>query len=126
VEGGAHESRGSLLIEGDVRPGYAFPWAGALFTVAVPPQRAANLSSRHHLSFWTRGDGQAYALQLTAVSYGFLPVTKRFVAGAEWKEYTFDLHEFDGMEGYDLTGVQFSAGPTRGPFSFQIDDVRFR
>lgn len=126
VDGGANASAKSLSITGEVRRGIAFGWAGAVFRPVTPPQRAANLSAKQAISFWAKGDGHTYAVQLSARTYGYVPVTKRFVAGPEWKHYTFRLVDFDGMDGHDLTGVSFVFGPQPGPFSFQIDDVRFR
>ena len=57
---------------------------------------------------------------------GFAPLTQTFVAGAEWKEYAFPFSAFGGIDGHDLMAVIFAGGPTPGPFSFRIDDIRFR
>ena len=39
--------------------------------------------------------------------------------------YAFQLADFDGMDGHDLLGVLFVAGPEHGKFEFQIDTVEF-
>ena len=56
---------------------------------------------------------------------GFMPATRNFVAGPEWKQYRMRFADFGGMEGYDITNIMFAGGPAPGRFSFQIDDVRF-
>jgi len=33
---------------------------------------------------------------------------------------------FGGIDGHDLMAIIFAGGPTPGPFSFRIDDIRFR
>jgi len=61
-----------------------------------------------------------------AKSRGFIPAGRSFVAGPEWKQYSFELTDFNGIEGYDIMGI-FFGGPSKvGGFSLQIDDIRLR
>jgi imidazolonepropionase-like amidohydrolase/ABC-type multidrug transport system permease subunit len=126
AEGGAENSKGSLEIDGDVLPGYAYPWAGAMFMPGAQPFAPANLSSKKTISFWAKGDGKTYRVMLFAASAGPIPAWQTFTAGSEWKRYSFRLTSFQGMNGHDLEGVLFSGGPDPGKFDFQIDDVRFQ
>jgi hypothetical protein len=48
-----------------------------------------------------------------------------FVAGAEWKQYTFPFSAFE-TDGGDLTGVGFIRAGQPGKFQFQIDQVEIR
>jgi len=57
---------------------------------------------------------------------GYTPLMQDFVAGSEWKQYTFPFSAFNGIDGHDLMALMFVGGPQPGPFAFQIDDVRFR
>ena len=59
-------------------------------------------------------------------SKGYTPLAVEFVAGPEWKEYTFPFSAFEGIDGHDIMGIAFTSGPTPGPFSFNIDEVSFR
>lgn len=120
---GAQGSRGSLLITGEISPDLPYAWAGAMFSPGATVMAPANLSSKKEISFWARGDGKACRLMLFARSLGFQPAVKSFVAGAEWKRFTFRVSEFGGMDWSDLTGVLFAGGPAPGQFVFQIDDV---
>jgi len=125
VDGGAQNSKGSLEIDGEILPGYAFPWAGAMFMPGAQPFAPANLSSKKTISFWAKGDGTTYRVMMFAASTGSIPAWQTFVAGPKWKHYSFPLASFRGMDGHDLEGVLFSGGPEPGKFAFQIDDVRF-
>ena len=120
---GAQGSRGSLLITGEISPDLPYAWAGAMFSPGATVMAPANLSSKNGVSFWAKGDGKTCRLMLFARSHGFQPAFKSFVAGPEWKRFTFRLSEFDGMDGSDLTGILFSGGPAPGRFVLQIDDV---
>jgi len=126
VEGGPQNSKGALEIDGEILPGYPFPWAGAMFMPGPRPFAPANLSSKKAISFWAKGGGKTYRVMMFAASAGSIPAMQSFVAGPEWKHYSFPLASFRGMDGHDLEGVLFSGGPEPGKFSFQIDDVQFQ
>jgi imidazolonepropionase-like amidohydrolase/ABC-type multidrug transport system permease subunit len=126
VDGGAQNSKGSLEIDGEIAPGYAFPWAGAMFMPGAQPFAPANLSSKKTISFWAKGDGKTYRVMTFAASLGSIPAWQSFAAGPDWKHYTFPFASFRGLDGHDLEAVLFSGGPEPGKFSFQIDDVRFQ
>jgi imidazolonepropionase-like amidohydrolase len=123
VEGGAQGSRRALQASGEIRPGFPFGFGGALFNPGGRPYAPTNLSGKT-LSFWAKGDGQTYAVMVSARSYGTVPARMPFVAAPEWKRYSFPLSAFDGMEGHDITSILFSSGPRQGTFSFHLDDVR--
>jgi imidazolonepropionase-like amidohydrolase len=120
---GAQGSRGSLLITGEISPDLPYAWAGAMFSPGATMMAPANLSSKKEISFWAKGDGKDCRLMLFARSLGFQPAVKSFVAGAEWKRFTFRISDFGGMDGSDLTGILFAGGPAPGRFVLQIDDV---
>jgi hypothetical protein len=61
-----------------------------------------------------------------AQSMGYTPLTVDFVAGSEWKEYTFPFSAFQGIDGHDIMGIAFTAGSAPGPFTLQLDEVSFR
>jgi hypothetical protein len=94
-----------------------------MFSPGATMMAPANLSSKAEISFWARGDGKTCRIMLFARSHGFQPAFKSFVAGNEWKRFTFRLSEFDGMDGSDLMGILFAGGPAPGRFVLQIDDV---
>jgi hypothetical protein len=122
--GGANGSKGSLSIAGEIRPDLPYAWAGAMFSPGPEIDAPANLSSRTRVSFWAKGDGTGARIMLFSKSDGSSPGIRTFVPGPEWKQFTFPLAAFNGMDGSDLTGIFFGGGPDPGRFEFQIDDVR--
>ena len=126
VAGGANGSNYSLLVEGEVRPGFVFPFAGAAFFPAAKPMEPANLSAAKSIRFRAKGDGKTYRVMVYTRAGGYMPGMKTFAAGPEWTEYTFPLSDFNGTDGHDITAISFAAGPEPRKFSFQIDDVGLR
>jgi imidazolonepropionase-like amidohydrolase len=124
VPGGAEGSSHSLRVEGEIRPGFVFPFAGAAFYPGAAPMQPANISSAKALVFWARGDGKTYRAMVYTQAGGYMPGMQTFAAGPEWKQYTFPLTAFNGTDGHDVTAILFAAGPEAGKFDFQIDGVR--
>jgi imidazolonepropionase-like amidohydrolase len=126
VRGGANGSPGSLEITGAVKPGSAYPWAGAMFFPGPQPMAPADLSRFKTLVFWARGDGGTYRVLLFATRLGNIPAEQLFTAGPDWREHVVPFSSFGNVDGRDLSGVLFSAGAGPASFRFQIDGVRFR
>ncbi|HUY15131.1 MAG TPA: CIA30 family protein [Terriglobia bacterium] len=125
VSGGAQGSPGSLLITGEIVPGSSYPWAGAMFMPGSKPFGPADLSNKKEISFWAKGDGKTYRIMLFSSDTGPVPAIKSFVAGPDWKPYTFPLASFAGSDPHQIAGLLLSGGPAPGKFRFQIDEVRF-
>ncbi len=126
VPDGVHGRDGSLRVTGVVAPGRGSGWAGAMFVPGVAFGEAANLARFREITFWTKGDGQTYRVMLLAHSLQIIPVSRSFVADPEWREVSLPFAAFNGMDGTELLGVVFAAGPALGAFTFDLDDVRFR
>jgi hypothetical protein len=125
VSGGASGSAHALELNGTIAGGLPYAWAGVMFSPGPAPMAPANLSSKKKISFWAKGDGKTYRVMLFAQSHGFMPAIQSFPVSAEWKQYSFSLSSFEGMDGHDLIGIVFAGGPESGHFRFEIDDVRF-
>lgn len=125
VEGGAHSSKGSLLITGEIVPSSTFTWAGAMFFPGTMRWVAANLSSKEALTFWAKGDGQTYRVIFYASSLSSMPATVTFQTTDKWQEHHIQLSELQGIDTKEVLGVLFTAGPGAGAFAFQIDEMRF-
>jgi hypothetical protein len=129
VEPGANGTKGALEVDGEVvATGGPFSFAGALFSPGPAIMQAVNLSNKKTISFWAKGDGKNYVLLvLTDQSDGSnsMPAMKPFVAGTEWKQYTFPFSDFE-TDGSDLKGLGFLHAQEPGTFSFQIDQVEIK
>ena len=130
IEPGAGGTKGAMQIDGEVIGGQSVPFAfaGALFAPGSAPMQPANLSGKKEISFWAKGDGKTYTLVvLTAARNGSdgPPATASFVAGSEWKQYTFPFSTFD-TDGSDLSGLGFVLAQQPGKFQFQLDQVEIK
>lgn len=54
-----------------------------------------------------------------------IPAMTAFVAGPEWKQYTFPFSTFD-TDGSDLSGLGFIRAQEPGKFQFQLDQVEIK
>ncbi|TDK24403.1 amidohydrolase [Luteimonas aestuarii] len=127
VAGGAAGSGGALRVAGEVRPGFAFPWAGVMWFPAAQPMAPMDLSSRRQLVFQVRGDGRGYSAMLfSGASAQAMPSVQAFVAGPEWTEVRLPLAAFQGGDPSQVRGIAFTAGQPHGTFEFFIDAIELR
>jgi beta-glucosidase len=129
VEPGANGTKGALEVDGEVvLGGGPYSFAGALFSPNQAIMQSVNLSSKKAISFWAKGDGKNYVLLvLTEQRDGNNgePAMQTFIAGPEWKQYTFPFSDFE-TDGSDLKGLGFLHAQEPGTFSFQIDQVEIK
>jgi len=126
VAGGANGSKGALQVTGEIVPGADFTWAGVVFHPGSSADEAVNLSGKKTLSFWAKGDGKNYAIAVeTESTAGQMPGILPFVAGPEWKQYTFSWSDFK-TDGHDITGIAFAHAQEPGKFGFEIDEVEIK
>ena len=129
VEPGAASTKGTLQVSGEVVAGNnGFAWSGALFSPGKGMFQPANLFGKKEISFWAKGDGKTYVLIVASENNsgsGGMPPMTMFVAGPEWKQYTFPLAQFQ-TDGSDLTGVAFLLAQQPGKFQFEIDEVQIK
>jgi imidazolonepropionase-like amidohydrolase len=122
---GAEGSRQSLLVTGAISEASSIRWAGAMFVPGKTMMAPANLSSKKELTFWAKGRGPTFAVMLFIRGSGFIPRTKTFAIGPDWKEYAFPFEAF-GTDGSDIMGILICATDAPGEFAFQVDNVRLR
>ncbi|MFZ5636081.1 MAG: CIA30 family protein [Pseudomonadota bacterium] len=116
---------GALAVSGEIKPGFAFPWSGAMYFPARVPMQPADFGSRSTLTFRVRGDGRSYnAMLFSGRQMQSLPSMRPFVAGREWTEVRIPLADFTGADLARVRGIAFTAGQPQGAFAFEIDDVK--
>src|SRR5690606_41781545 len=64
VADGAGGSRGALRVSGEIRPGFAYPWAGTMFHPGAQPTQPVDASMRRELGGAARGDGRRHQAML--------------------------------------------------------------
>ena len=117
---------GVLEVDGEIRTGAMFPWAGAMVFPGQAPMAPVDFSTRKELRFRARGDGREISVMVFSGSMQGIPPTQRFQAGASWKHIVLPLEEFRGADMGQLRGIAFSAVAPTGEFHFELDDVEIR
>ena len=128
IQPGADGTKGALQITGEVVGGGQFPFAGVLYSPGSQPMQPANLSQKKAISFWARGDGKTYTLVVLSEQHSGnseIPPMTSFVAGPDWKQYSFPISTFE-TDGSDLTGIGFIDAQNPGKFQFAIDQVEIK
>lgn len=124
---GASNSRGALEISGQIKSGFAFPWAGVFFAPGKKAMQPVNYSNSKELVFWTKGDGRTYSVMtFSSAAAGGVPPSQSFKTSSEWKEVRLPLDGFEGLELSNVTGFSFNANGPEGDFGFMIDNVEIR
>ncbi|MBZ0113473.1 MAG: amidohydrolase family protein, partial [Thermoanaerobaculia bacterium] len=117
----------ALAIAGTIRPGFAFPWSGAMFFPGESQMKRSNLSEFSGIAFRAKSGSEApggsFRIMVFAESLGMRPAEQRFSAGTDWSEHNVPFSDF-GIDGTDVTGIFFGAGPAEGDFLLLVDDVR--
>ena len=117
---------GALHIDGEIRPGAMFPWAGALVFPGQAPMAAVDFSERTELRFRVRGDGRTYSAMVFSGSMEGIPPSQNFQASDAWSTVTLPLDAFYGAKRELLRGIAFTAVGPPGDFFFELDDVEIR
>ena len=130
VEPGSEGTKGALQVTGEIVTGPAieFAYAGALYFPGAAPMQSTNLSGKKTISFWAKGDGKAYTLIVLTEARsgnGAMPAMTTFVAGTEWRQYTFPFSAVD-TDGSDLSGLGFVHVQEPGKFQFQLDQLEIK
>jgi imidazolonepropionase-like amidohydrolase len=123
VTGGANGTPKSLHIHADTKPGFMFPWAGAVLILGTTPMQPVDLSSKSGLSFFAKGDTDIRVMLFSASS-GRIPRQTTVHAGADWTAITLPWSAFT-VDGKDVQMVVF-CGPDKGAVDFAIDEVRLK
>ena len=118
------KTKGALKISGNIKPGFAFPWAGVFFAPGENSMQPLNYANAKELVFWAKGDGRRYNVMTFSSTSAGVPPSQSFVADSEWKEIRLPLAGFEGLELSSVTGFSFNA--RREGSSVQIDNVEKR
>ena len=118
----AHEE-GYLDIEAHIADGFAFPWAGAFLAFETEDAAPASMAGYKRLTFQAKGTPGIYRVMLFDTSIGGIPPSQSFEISEDWKEISLELGGFAGFSAEAFTGLAIVAGPGRGEFHFQLDDV---
>jgi ABC-2 type transport system permease protein len=125
VDGGAEDTHGALEITGTIRPGFQWPFAGAIFMPNGPPmQGMMDYSKFKTLRLFVRGDGKKYVVTFfSTANQSSIPSSFPFETGPEWREVRVPLADF--VEDLKrVRGIMLGANGPEGEFRLQVDNVR--
>lgn len=125
VAGGAKGTSKALRVEGEIKAGFPYPWAGAMLMPGTPPFSPVDASSRRELVFFARGDGKTYRVMIFSSSAP-IPVERTFEAKEAFTEVRFPLAEIPGVDWKGLQAIGFSAGSEPRTFALEVDEVELR
>ena len=123
VAGGANSDAYAMDIAGVIDGGLPFAWGGVMFSPGAKTFDPVDLSAHKAITIWAKGDGQTYRAMIFTASGGRMPSQQTFVAGPEWKKFSFPFSGFNGSDGHDVSAILFVGGPGAGKFDFMIDEV---
>lgn len=116
---------GSLIVDGIVQRGAAYPWAGAIFYPGAGPMQPVDFSDRKTLRFRVRGNGRDYVVMLFgATPAATIPPSVPFTASTEWTVVEIPFESFRTPNPSIIGGLAFVAqAPPVGVFRFELDDL---
>lgn len=118
---------GALLVEGEVKTGFAFPWAGAIYFAGAQPMQPLDFSGRTTLRFRVRGDGTPLFVMLFGEDPAAgIPPTVPFEAGPEWSVVEIPLADFPTDTPEIISAIAFVAQSPPRAFAFHLDDLELR
>jgi len=123
IHPGAQGTHGALRVSGEIKPGFPYPWAGAIWFPGHEPMQPGDLSAKKELTFWARGKPDSYSILLKTGSPGGIPLYASFVITPQWKEYHIPLEtSFPNADLKHVYYIAFSAAKP-GKFQFDLDQV---
>ena len=127
VSDGADNSKGALQIIGEIKSGFAYPWAGVFFAAGANALQSVDYSQSKELVFRVKGDGQSYSVMAFAAGQATgIPPSQSFKTSQQWQEIRLPLDGFEGLELSEVAGFSFNASAPAGKFGFIIDNVEIK
>ena len=130
VSAGSQQSHGALEVTGEIKSGFAFPWAGVFFSPGEKTMQAVDYSQQKELIFWVKGDDkdkrQYSVMAFSNTAAVGAPPAQTFQVSAEWKQIRLPLQGFEGLDLSHVAGFSFNASAPQGRFSFMIDNIEIK
>jgi Amidohydrolase family len=118
------EGAPSLAVSGELRPDFAFPWAGVIFYPGPQPFTPANLANAARVSFRARGTPGEYMVMGFSTPSGPRPVMRPFTVGADWREVSVAFSDLAGFDARQTLGLAIAATGAARAFKLEISEVK--
>ncbi len=119
-EGGGY----ALAIQAEVKPGFAYPWAGVGFA-SRNPEAAASLAAYQNVVFEIKGTPGKYRFMLFSGMGAGAPPTLEFDVTSEWRTVSLSLDKFAGFNPEAFSMLSIVGGTAAKAIEFTVDEVRF-
>lgn len=113
----------SLRVEGTLRSGFAFPYAGVMWNSAAIPMQATDHSGHDRLQITIEGEAERYRVMFFSGSQSAQPIWQDVPAG---QEVTLHLDEFGTLDRTQLRAIGVFAFEPMGDFEFRIRAARLQ
>jgi len=117
---------GVLQVSGEVRAGFPFPWAGAIWFPGPTPMAPADLSAVDAVAFRARsGGGGPFRLMVLTATGGGVPAALPFTPASDWQHFEISFADLadQGLDAGQVTAILWTGGPQLGAFDLSVDDV---
>jgi len=127
ISDGADNSKAALKISGEIKSGFAYPWAGVFFAAGENSMQPVDYSQSKELVFQVKGDGRSYSVMAFAAGQATgIPPSQSFKTSQQWQQVRLPLDGFEGLELSQVAGFSFNASAPTGKFDFIIDNVEIK
>ncbi len=116
---------GLLQVEAEVRPGFAWPWAGAMRMLGGDPTVQVDLSAFERLHVRLRTDAASQILLFSGAPGG-MPAQWPVTEADAWQDIEVPLTDVPGFDPAHAWAVAVVAGPGTGPARIEIESVTLR
>ncbi|GAB4201893.1 MAG: hypothetical protein Tsb002_38610 [Wenzhouxiangellaceae bacterium] len=124
LEQARDQDNGYLRSKGQISSGFAFPWAGPMYSPTNTPMQAADLSAFSAVRFRVRA-AQPVTLRVLAFadSLGQFPSSSSVDVSNQWQTITLPFSQFPGFEATGFRALLWTPGPQPQAFQFDLDDI---
>jgi hypothetical protein len=103
-----YQSVGAIRVDGEMNPGFGYPWSGLAYLPGASMEQGADLSPFTQLRFAVRGTPGQYQFQLFSAG-SMLPVSVKFTVTSDWQVIQLPLSQFTGAELSAISMMLWSA-----------------
>jgi len=118
-----NDGRHFLLMKGEVKTKFSYPWAGAFSSFSVDNKKAINIEEIQAISFDTKGSTGKYKIMIFSTKQPMRPIEIEFEVNEQWRKKTLSLTHIAPALLRSVTGVAIVATLPNSRFELMIDDV---
>lgn len=119
------KTAGALFVSGEVKPGFAYPWAGASVGSFRPPIQSYDISDKEKITFDIKGAPGEYRVMFFSSDNKGIPPSQSFFVKQHWQTISLSLTDFPNLNAANFSGLAIVAGPVATKFEFTVDNVLF-